>query len=224
MGAAIALAATLGVGAATIALGYNIFNSIAPSRRKIEKDLKELREELAKLVVELVPLTKKELELLCSRQNNSSIKKRVVTTWKGVFSSIYHEDMIVYAYRKYMGKKANSVILAKTANHEFIYRIKDTDAELMIDTHFVGVIRENGVLYPPKSKKGVAKIAREASGAIMPVFIGDKEVASIYREGALKQPNPRAFEFVVDMPKQEELVFLALAIYELIGRNAVQKK
>ena len=57
----------------------------------------------------------------------------------------------------------------------------------------------------------------------MPVYIGNKEVASIYKESQKdQQPNPRAFEFIKDMPKQQELVFLSLALLELIQRNKIK--
>ena len=224
MGAAIALLATLGVGAATVALGYSVFSNIRPGRGRIEKDLEAFRKMLQPLMVDLVPMEEGEIELLCSKPNIVGSKKRVTDTWQGNFVSIYQENMIVFAYRNYVSKSENALLYAKTANHEYIYRVKDGICEIMIDDKLLGYFKEDNHLYLAKTKKPFAYLDHNSGDQLISIRINDKEVGSIYKQGVVKQPHPRAFELLTKMSKEYQLTFISLAIYELVKRNGTIRK
>lgn len=223
MGAVIALLTTLGVGAATVALGYSVFSNIKPGKGRIQKDLEEFRKQLQSLMVDLVPMEEGEVELLSSEPNITTSKKRVTTTWQGNFISIYQENMIVFGYRKYVSKGEDALLYAKTANHEYTYRINDKICEISVDNKLLGYYKEDDILYLAKTKKPFAKLNRQANTSMIPVIVDGKEVGNIYKDGVVKQPNPRAFELIVKMPKEHQLTFISLAILELVKRQSLKQ-
>ncbi|MFT6359047.1 MAG: hypothetical protein ACJAVF_001705 [Paraglaciecola sp.] len=220
MGAIIALLATLGVGAATVALGYSIFSNIKPGKGRIQKDLAEFRKLLQPLMVDLVPMEEGEIELLSSAANVTASKKRVTQTWQGNFTSIYQENMIAFGYRKYVSKSEDAILYAKTANHEYTYRVQGDVCEIAVDDKLLGNFKSDDILYLAKTKKAFAQMNRSGDSLIA-VSINGKEVGSIYKKGVVQQPNPRAFELLSKMPKEHQLTFISLAIFELVKRHSL---
>lgn len=211
------LAIFVGGAFAILALYFLYFALIhyQPGKGKIRTDLKKMKNEIAPYIEELVPWTKEELELLSSNQVKQKISKGIITTAEGVFNSIYHEPLIAYSYKKYISSKNDEVIYARTSNHEFVYRTKKGATELIIDNQKVGVINQQGLLHGGRRKRLLARINKSENELELPIIIGDKE------RGTLMKPesdavNPRAFQFVREMGKNEEAVFLSLAVFELI--------
>jgi hypothetical protein len=220
MGAIIALLTTVGVGAATVVLGYSVFSNIKPGKGRIQKDLAEFRKTLKPLMVDLVPMEEGEIDLLSSNPNITSSKKRVTQTWQGNFISIYHENMIVFGYRKYVSKSEDAILYAKTANHEYTYRMQGEVCEIVVDDKLLGYLKGDDILYLAKNKKPFAAYNR-SNDSLIAITINGKEVGNIYKEGIVKQPNPRAFELITKMPKEHQLTFISLAIFELVKRHSL---
>ena len=130
--------------------------------------------------------------------------------------------LTLVSYKKYISSKKDEVIYARTSNHEFVYRTKKDSTELFIDNQKVGTINNQGLLYGGRKKRLLASINKNENELELPIFIGDKE------RGTLMKPesgsvNPRAFQFVGEMKKNEEAVFLSLAVLELV-KDSINKK
>ena len=69
----------------------------------------------------------------------------------------------------------------------------------------------------------MARINRSNDELLLPVLVGDKEVASLINLDKTTKTNPRAFEFLSDMDEKEEAVLLSLAIFEFV-KNEIPKK
>ena len=194
-----------------------------PGNKKIQADLKALKQEVEALNVELVPVDQEELELFSHDQVNFSLKKNVTLRIRGVYTTIYHEPVLAYATKRYLSGKRNSIIFAKTAKHEFFFREKKGEVKVVIDNGLIGTIRDNGVLYSASSKRMIARVNRNNSQEL-PVIVQDREVATITNLSAVvpkkgQSLGKRAFEFVKnDISKDETLLLLALALYEFILR------
>jgi hypothetical protein len=196
-----------------------------PGNKKIQADFLALKTEIEKLNLDLVPVSQEELELFSFDQVHQQKSKGVAPTQRGVFTSIYHEPVMAYAYKEYLGSGKNGIVYARTAKHEFYYRYKKKEVSLTIDNQNVGVIRDNGILYSNKTKRPLARLNREQAD-LMPVLVNDREVASLTKK--IKQ-NPkaknlsiRAFEFVKnDISKQETYLLLALTLLEYLEQNEV---
>ena len=199
-------------------LAYFALIHFQPGKGKIRNDLSKMKNEITPWIDELIPWNKEELELLSSNQVKQKVKKGIITTAKGVFTSIYHEPLIAYSYKKYISSNENKVIFARTSNHEFVFRTKKGSTELFIDNQKVGVINDKGLLYGGRRKRLLARINKSENELELPIIIGDKE------RGTLMKPesgsvNPRAFQFVGEMGKNEEAVFLSLAVLELVNAS-----
>ena len=151
------------------------------------------------------------------------MKKRVTTSAKGVFTTIYNEPIVAYNFKKYIAREVDAVLYARTATHEFAYRIKGGEVKVVIDNELVGTLKDNGILYGGQHNRMIARINREQELELMPIIVNEKEVGNLVK--ALPTPkaksvDARAFEFVRDDLNQEERkIFLSLAIYELVQRN-----
>ncbi len=215
--------AMLAGGLIAIAALYMLYFALIhwqPGKGKIRSDLRKMKNEITPWIDELVPWNKEELELLSSSRVNEKIKKGMVTTAKGVFTSVYHEPLIAYSYKKYISKNPNSVLYVRTSEREFVYRTKKGKTELFIDNQKVGVINDEGLLYGGSKNRLLARINKSDNHLELPIIVNNKERGTLMKpeSGAI---NPRAFQFVGEMKKNEEAVFLSLAVLELV-RNSVE--
>lgn len=219
MGVAFALFTSIALGLLAVVVFYQMMTNFQPGKNKIQKDLRQMKAEIQPWYSELVPWEKGELELLSLNQINKTSKKRIVTKSKGIFTSIYHEPMIAYSLKKYVAPGVNALLYARTAQHEFVYRIKARGVEIMIDEQKIGTLKKNGAFYSARKNKLLAQVNRDSDALLLPVIVKDKEVANIVNPKKTSKTNPRAFEFVSNMEKEEETFFLSLAILELVQRE-----
>lgn len=216
---------TLVIAAAGLFLMSKVFSNFQPGERRIQADLEKMRTELKPYVKELVPIDKEELELFSQTQINQLLKKGITTTARGVFTTIYNEPIAAYSYKKYVSSGINALLYVRIAHHEFAYRIRNKGIQVVIDNQLVGTIKNDGILYGARSKKALASINKNYKDHF-PVIVQDREVASLAQ--ALpenkKGLSARAFDFVKDdINKDEETIFLSLAVLELIQRSVGEK-
>ncbi len=221
MGTLVLTLLTVFVVSMVLFLVFRLLTNFKPSKRKVQEDLKKMKEDLASYATKLVPLSKEELELFSEEQIERIKKKRGSSVSKGVFTTIYNEPIVAYSYKKYIASGTNALLYARTANHEFAYRIEDGKVKIIIDNKLVGTLNEDGMLYGGKKDRLIARINRENDNLI-PVIINDKEVGNLVKALPPAQSsnvNRRAFEFIRDdMEAEEKKVFLSLALLELINR------
>lgn len=194
-----------------------------PSKKKQAEEVAALRTDMADWVDNLVPLDKEELDLFSLSQDKQVVQTGVAgTKAKGVFTTIFQEPVVAYSYKRYLGEKVNELLLAKTAEHEYVYWTRNGESTLSIDGQEVGTISPDRVLYGAKSGKEIARIKSESQDSFLPVSVGNRDVGSLNtkqpsKEDALSQ---RAFEFIPgDLSQQEEQLFLALVARELVKQS-----
>ena len=159
------------------------------------------------------------MSLLSLRQVNQKIKRGMVKTAKGIFTSIYHEPLIVYSYRRYIARKENAILYAKTSKNEFAYRIRKKGIDVNIDGQYAGILKDNGSFYGGRRNRLLARIKRDDELQLHPIVIGDKEVASVQNPTKTTKHNPRAFQFLQPMQEKEEKMFMALAILDMVQES-----
>ncbi|MBI5915998.1 MAG: hypothetical protein HY842_11510 [Bacteroidetes bacterium] len=140
-------------------------------------------------------------------------------TSKGIFTTIYHEPVVVWAYRKYVGQKENGLLYARTSNKEFVYRLKNGGIEMVIGDQLVGILNEQGILFNHKGDKQIAQINRQNEGLLLPVKVKEKLVGGLANPARKQQSNARAFQNLSKMEKEEEELFLSLSILEMVRRE-----
>lgn len=207
-------------GVAALAILAKVIKNFQPSDKKINADVAQMRKEIAAMNLDLVPWDKDETELFSLNQISQSIKKNITTTAKGVFTSIYQEPMLAYVFKKYVSPSLNAVLFAKTARHEYVYRIRKDEIQVSIDGKALGVLKEDGVLYSTRKNQVLARIAKGSDELLLPMIVNNREVAHIVNPSKVDKTNPRAFDLVDDnMTKEEEEVFLALGVLEVVQRS-----
>ena len=196
----------------------------APNRKQLDKTLDKLREDMRSWMGELTPIDQEELELFSLGQDKQTLRHGVTTTAKGIFTTIYHEPVVAYSYRRFIGPGTNDVLLAQTSAHEYIFHTRKGKTMLYIDGQEVGSLDASGRLIGKRTKKELAKVNRETP-KLLPVSVGGREVGSLVRpkNRGDKDPQERAFQFLRnDLSDKEEQLFLSLAVREMVERT-VQK-
>lgn len=198
-----------------------VFRNLAPGKRKKSSTVRELRSDMAKWMGDLVPVGKEELELFSQGQEKQVLRTGMRTEAKGIFTTIYHEPVLAYSYRKFLGKKDNAVLLIKTAENEYLYWTRNGKTELSIDGQEVGILEPDGRLLGRRTGKEIAQLAPPDESRYLPIRVYEREVGSVSDAANDKQgPTKRAFEFLQqEMTEKEEQLFLSLAARELVQRS-----
>lgn len=217
-----ALVAAGGVGLLSV-----ILKNRWPGKNKISKALEALKKETIAIAGELVPIGQEELEDFSSKQINKSFKRGMVISAKGAFTTIFHEPLMAYNYKKYIGGGPwqNALLYIMTDKHEFTYWLQKSGTEIFIDGNRVGNLKKDNVLYGAKRKKALAKIGTPKN-ELTPIIIYDKEVGSLSNKTLVgKDLGARAFEFLKEnFTREEKLLFLAIVGLQLVMRGIEQKK
>ena len=192
-----------------------------PGKSKRKQVVDELRADMDTWSADLVPLNKEELDLFSLAQDKQVIKSGAGATAKGTFTTIFHEPVVSYSYRRFLGKEPNEVLYARTANREYVYWTEAGKTSLEIDGQPVGNLTGN-TLHGAKSGQPIASIAAQQKDNYLPISVGNREVGSIMA-GSGKEDDPlhqRAFEFIPqDLNEKEEQLLLSLATRELVKRT-----
>ena len=192
-----------------------------PGRKQRERVLRELKADMDGWSTDLVKINKEELDLFSLDQDKQVLKTGAGATAKGTFTTIFHEPVVSYSYRRYLGKQVNALLYARTAEHDYVYWTEKGKTRLEIDNQPVGTL-EGRTLLGERTGKPLASIAATAHDNYLPVTVGNREVGSLTNLPA-KQGDPlsqRAFEFIPeDLSEKEEQLLMSLAVRELVGRS-----
>jgi len=207
-----------------LGLLFTVLTKFNPSEKRIREELKNMRTEMDSWTEELVPIDRKEIELFSLSQIKTSIKKRLTTSGKGIYTTIFEEPIVAYSYKKFLGKNPHALLYCRTAEHEYAYWIRPKGVQVVIDNQLVGTYKSDGILYSPDQKEKLAQVKRHDQ-AISPVLIGEREVASMVKAlpPGKGEVSPRAFQFVrEDLTEEEEKLLLSLSLLEMV-QDSVSK-
>ncbi|PPK88671.1 hypothetical protein CLV84_1641 [Neolewinella xylanilytica] len=194
-----------------------------PSKKQRARVVRELKADMDTWSSDLVKMNKEELDLFSLTQDKQVVKRGTGTTAKGTFTTIFHEPVVSYSYRKYLGKQVNELLYARTAQHDFVYWTENGITSLEIDDQPVGKI-DNNVLLGQRTGKELARIEATPRENYLPVSVGNREVGALASRAA-KADDPlsqRAFEFIPDdLNDKEEQLLMSLTMRELVRRSVV---
>jgi len=199
-----------------IAQLMDFFLSINSGSGQTRNDIAELKSKIATYIAGLVPMSDKELELLSINQTGTSVSRGLATIKSGSFTTIYHEPLLAYAYKKYKYPADKSLLLISSEEDDFIYMINGGKTEVFINNTQLGFVESDGSLYDPKSNDLLAKIEANHALSSHPVQIGKREVGEIVNARLNESPNPRAYQFLEPMDEEESKIFKALTFLSLV--------
>lgn len=188
-----------------------------PDKATIRRDLEKMRAELQSWSKELVPITKEELEQFSTNLIRYTKSKRFIRTARGIFTSIYHEPLVAWTYRRYRSSKSNGLLLALTTDAEYVYRIRPDRVEFAVNNEFIGVYYwKEGILRTPDRKGIPLALLKPAENDLLSVWVGERELASLPVRPDLSKPNPRALEYLQDVNPEEKHLLLSLTMFHLL--------
>ncbi|MEZ4983284.1 MAG: hypothetical protein R2769_17180 [Saprospiraceae bacterium] len=212
---ALVLLVTIGLASTMAYLLVKYLGNIPPGPAKMKKEVNGLKASIATWFADLVPWDSDEMEKLSLNQLNNKIQKGLKKQGRGIFTSIYHEPMIAYAFKKYSGKN-QVLIYARTSHHEYAFRINGLTTEVWMDDQPLGKIKEDGTLLGARTLKPIARLGKVNEMKALPIVVNDRNLATLSVPGNEKTVNPRAFELLNRMDSNEEAVLLSLAIFEMV--------
>ncbi len=198
-----------------------LLGNAAPKSKQLDKTLDKMRLDMDSWVGELTPLDREELELFSLGQDKQTLRRGVTTSAKGIFTTIYHEPVVAYAYRRFLGRGENDLLYARTDKHEYVFHTRKSKTTLQIDGQEVGQLDAKGSLIGRRTKKELASVRRDTP-KLLPVSVGGREVGSLVkpRVKGTNEPEERAFQFLRnDLTEKEEQLFLSMAVREMVEQT-----
>ena len=209
----------LALGILGLTVVMKLMKNFRPGRNKIQSDLKQIRAEMAPQVLDLVPWSMEEMEQLSVNQIKRSNKSGIIKSSKGVLTTIYHEPVIVWVYKKYVSQKENGLLYARTSTQEFVYRLKNDEVEMVVGEQLLGVLNQQGILMGQKGDKQLAQISKSETNLVLPLKVNNKLVGGLSNPDRKQKSNTRAFQHLTKLNKEEEELVLSLSILELVRRE-----
>jgi hypothetical protein len=194
------------------AIGSIDFN---PNSQAWKKTVEGLRTRLkSQAAGALVPWDKEMLSLLSL--NRSNVKKPGLfrSTAEGVFTTIFQEPVLAYAMQK---SGATGVIIARTSQQEFIFRLKGKETEIWVNGQPFGVLVDGALLAAGRTSRMLGRLEVKSGEIQFPVLLGDATAAAIANPGKVDSPNPRAITLLRPLSAEEENALLALTVLVGVG-------
>lgn len=192
--------------------------NIPPSQRRLQKDLEYFYEDLSAWRKQLIPWEEEdEIELLSLNFESKWSKQGLDKVLKGRIFSIYHETMLVFAYKSYLKGGKNTILWVRSKKHEWIFRTRKGDSQMYIDGEYVGKITADGKLYGGTKNR---LLARRNKSQVMhfEVIVWDKLVAHFLDPHHIDRVNPRAYEVMAELTDREEMLMMGITLQPMIER------
>ena len=195
-----------------------------PGISRINKDLVVMRQLTKPIADQIIPWEQeKELELMALKMEIKSQKRGMDKIMLGAIQSIYFEPMVTFAYRDYVKGVREALLYCRTRNIEFVYRIKKKDVDVFMNGTQVDIIDQQGVMHGMKSRSALGSV-KPYSTDLLSVIVLDREAGHLFNPLRPHSDVQRAFFLMTGLKDEEERIFLALGLYELITRMLVNKK
>ena len=195
-----------------------------PGISRINKDLAVMRQLTRSIADQIIPWEKeKELELMSLKMEIKSQKRGMDKIMLGSIQSIYFEPMVTFAYRDYMKGVREALLYCRTRNIEFVYRIKKKDVDVFMNGTQVAIIDQQGIMHGVKSRSALGGV-KPYSTDLLSIIVLDREAGHLFNPLRPHTDIQRAFFLMAGLKDEEERIFLALGLYELITRKLINKK
>jgi hypothetical protein len=195
---------------------FRFLFKLTVSGNKLKKDIDQLRNQIQDYKSKLVTFTHHEMELLSLNQSNKVSSKGFNKTVKGIFDTIYYENLVAYIIKKY--PNGQSLTLITTSQDEFVYLNKGKVTHIYLNNVEAGILNTNGDFIGMNNKK-LAFVDGADHLPTHAVWIGQNNVGFISNPRYKDKTIPRAFSLLKEMSKDEQLIFLCLTLINLVEES-----
>ncbi len=197
---------------------------LPPGVGKINRDLATMRELTAPIAQRIIPWEEeKELELMSLNLDHKTQKKGMDRFIVGQIKSIYFEPMVAFAYKDYLKGSREALLYCRTSQKELVFRIKKRTVDVYLNSGQVAVINMGSEMYGLKSKSILGQVKRY-SGDLLSVTVKGEDAGHLFNPLSPHSSVQRAFYLIKKLDPEEQGIFLALGLYELLTRIIVKKK
>jgi hypothetical protein len=197
----------------------NVFGSLMlqPGSRQWDALVHRLRGHIQDLKSALVPWDGKDMMPLLSigelKRKSTWFESGTIRT--GSIATIYQESVV--AICECTLNKGSKVALAQTSKYEFVYRMRERDVEIWVNSQPFGVFSGGSLLASGRGSRLLAQIQPGSDDRNLPVVMGTQTVLTLTNpKYPPASPNPRAILLLRDLQPEEEVAALALIIlYQL---------
>ncbi len=196
----------------------NVFGNfmLQPGSRQWDALIQRLRGHIQEIKASLIPWDSKDLMPLLSFADLKSKSSWFETgnVRVGTIYTIYQEPVVALCECTIKGSK---VAVAQTGKHEFVFRMRERDVEIWVNSQPFGVFSGGSLLASGKSSKLLAQVQHSGDDRHLPIVIGNQTVLTLNNpKYPPASPNPRALLVLRDLQPEEEVAVLSLAIlYQL---------
>lgn len=196
---------------------WRLIPGISPGEKRVQKDFKTLKREIKDAPLDLVPISKKELDLLSPRVFNLKGRKRK----SGYFGTVFEEPVAQFAGIRYGTAHNDFAWVVQLANIEILFWRKKKQTRLVIDKTFIGIIDEWGNLKSPKGEL-LAQV-QKLKGEYIPVMMQGIEVAGVFNptKNAAGELTSRMFHFIDNQLEGNQLVLVLALTYFIFLRSVM---
>lgn len=197
---------------------------LPPGVGKINRDLATMRELTAPIAQRIIPWEEeKELELMSLNLDHKTQKKGMDKFMVGQIKSIYFEPMVAFAYKDYLKGSREALLYCRTSQKELVFRIKKRTVDVYLNSGQVAVINMDSEMYGLKSKSVLGQVKRY-SGDLLSVIVKGQDAGHLFNPLSPHSSVQRAFYLIKKLDPEEQGIFLALGLYELLTRIIVKRK
>ncbi len=182
-----------------------------------QADYDLLHRHLLNSPVELVALSKEELQLLSLNVEKKKIRFKSGYFDYGMFKSIYEENHVEFCVLNY--DKFQQLILARTAQYDFAYKVGARITDIYVNGNLIGRLDHRGALKNPENQKQIAKIDASRQAKFQQIQRDGKELAMVFNPMFEHGYNERAIQNVQYADDQEKLILLSLVFLNAIQRS-----
>ena len=195
-----------------------------PGAHKINADLAAMRQFSKPVVDQLIPWKEeKELEIMSLNCHFHSRKKGFDKIQFGSIQSIYYEPMVAFAYKDYVKGSRDALLYCRTTGMEFVYRIMKREVNVYFNGNHVALLDLQNTLHGLRSKNVLGGV-RPYSNDLLSIFVQGKDVGHLFNPDRPHSDQQRAFYVMANLGEEEEYIFLALGLYEILTRVLANKK
>ena len=193
-----------------------IFNKVyfgKTSRQAIEKEIAKTKKIYEKQIPTLIAWDRKDIDLLSYFLIEKSERKGFGYSFRGIFTSIYQENMMVFQRKIPFGKSKNGFTVVMTKDHDILY---DSKNHVYVNGEHIGLIDKKGRFANPKLRRVFGYLG-EKRYSQMEVFNEDKLILGIVKiPEDWELPFPRAAEVYEDLSPQDLVTFKVLVCHKMI--------
>jgi hypothetical protein len=197
---------------------------IPPGTTRINKDLTIMRQLIKPIADQIIPWEEEnELELMALKMEGKAHKRGMDRIFIGSVLSIYFEPMVTFAYTDYVKGTREALLCCRTRDMEIVYIIRKKDIEVFLNGKQVALVDQQGTMYGLRSRSALGRV-KPYSTDLLSIVVLDREAGHLFDPLRPHSEVQRAFYLMTKLGDEEERIFLALGLYELVTRMLANKK